>query len=208
MRSRIVALATAIALFVFLGARSRRPSAKIIPRSEVERLLPSRVGSFRVVSRTDYPAGYEWLAYRDGQGDAVDVVVDYGATAAHDSVGCFWARAQDPLQHHLATLKTANPGTSAVFDVAMFTGVRARARLVASTECRATGCKASLYSPVGWIWSSPDTFFVRKPKPPIPVAISITSPLPTNDGAALMRALKGFVGGLNLSAVRKLAATK
>jgi hypothetical protein len=208
VRGRVIALAAAVSLLVFLGARERRRSPTKFARSVVLHLLPLRFGSFRVASAIDDPMGYEWLTYRDRHGTAVDVVVNYGARDAHDSITCFWARAEYPSWQRLVALDTAIPGRSAVFDVAIFTGIKATRRLVASTDCRANGCTERLDRPGRWIWPSLDSFLIEKVSLPIPVAITFLSPLATNDDNALLQRLKNFVGGLDLSEVCKLAATK
>jgi hypothetical protein len=207
VRAKVIALSMAIAGLVFFGARMPRHSREIIPAAEVLRLLPSEVGSFRIVSRDD-PGDYEWLTYRNGSGDTVDVVVSYGLQHPHDSIACFWTRAQDPTWRRLLTLETANSDSSAVFDVAVFTDTRATARLVASTECWADGCKESLLAPgVGWVWPSL-RMLVGKVGSPIPVAITLVSALGTNDHPALVHALESFVGMLDLSGVYELAASR
>lgn len=208
MRGRVIALAAAVSVLVFLGARERRRSPVKFPRSVVSHLLPSRSGSFRVASEINDPRGYEWLIYRDRHGTAVDVVVNYSAQAAHNSITCFWARAEYPSWQRLIAIGTAPPGRSAVFDVAIFTGIKATKRLVASTDCRADGCTERLDTPGRWIWPSLDSLLIGKASLPIPVAITFLSSLPTNDDGALLQRLKNFVGGLDLSEVCKLAATK
>jgi hypothetical protein len=205
---KIIALAAAITALVFFGARVPHPSPEIVPKAEVLRLFPSDVGSFRIVSRSDDPGGYEWLTYRNRSDEAVDLVVNYGSQGPHDSIVCYWTRGQDPSWQRLLALKTADSDSSAVFDVAVFTDTGATARLVASTECWADGCKESLYAPgVGWVWPSLN-MLVGQVKPPIPVAITIASALRTNDHSTLLQALKTFVGMLDLSSVRQLVASR
>jgi hypothetical protein len=206
VRRKVIALAAAIAAIVFFGTRMPRLSSGIVPSAEVLRLFPPDIGSFHIVSRSDHSEGYEWLTYRNKSGDTVDLVVNYGSRGPHDSIGCYWARAQDPSWQRLLALKTASSDSSVVFDVAVFTDTGATARLVAATECWADGCKESLYAPgVGWVWPSLNRLVGDAP---IPVAITIASALRTNDHSGLLQALKSFVGMLDLSGVRQLAASR
>jgi hypothetical protein len=205
VRRKVIALAAAIAAVVFFAARMPRLSSQVVPNAGVLRLFPPDIGSFHIVSRSDHSEGYEWLTYRNKSEVTVDLLVNYGLRGPHDAIACYWARAQDPSWQRLLALKTASSDSSAVFDVAVFTDRGATARLVAATECWADGCKESLYPDVRWVWPSLNRLGV---KAPIPVAITIASALPTNDHSALLQGLKSFVGMLDLSGVRELAASR
>jgi hypothetical protein len=92
-----------------------------------------------MVTRRDYrPDAYGWGTYRDSHGDTVDLLVNYGSPVPHDSIHCFWLRAQDASWHQLVALKALN-STTAVFDVAIFMDAEATPLLVASTSAGRMG---------------------------------------------------------------------
>jgi hypothetical protein len=211
VRNRVAALAAALIVLAFLGTRAQGPSDKADDRATIKRIFPTYVESFRLTSRRDDPDAYEWFTYGDAggdTGDTIDVLVNYGALAPHDSISCYWARAQDASWRRLVTLATATAGVSVVFDVAVFTDARATMRLVASTECWEDGCRESMYEPArGWFWPRLD-ILRGKAKTPIPVAITIASPRPMSNGVDLLQSLKNFVGILDLSKLCELSAAR
>jgi hypothetical protein len=202
MRTRAIAIAVLLIIVVWVGRRDDMEGRMSVEKREAPFVVSLDNGRFSPVSRRDQQGEYEWIVYHDNYtGSLVDLLINYGATQRHNSIGCSWLSGEFPSWHQLVSVKDHRSST-AVFDVAIFP--EATGRLEASTECWASGCTEEPFTPVrGWIWRP-----LVVEKPPVPVAIGIQSATFGDDSTALLGILKTFLGTLDLAPVLKSAAIR
>jgi hypothetical protein len=209
VKNRCLALSAALGVLVLLGLRVSRAEPQLVSRTDALRSFRSDLGLFKKIAEgSDEPDAYELNTYQDSHGYKVDLLISNGVRGPHDSIACYWLRGQKPQWHRLMSIETLISESRAIFDVAIFADRKATPRLVASTECWTDGCREELYRPVtGWIWPSMD-IVLGKAKAPVPVAISITSSVSRHDKSDLIAELKSFVATVDLTDIRKVAATR
>jgi hypothetical protein len=182
-----------------------------MPEIKVAELFPATLGRFHRSeiwsTELDNSAREEAARYIGLAGEpAIDFSVIFDSRDEHNALACYITRGERLTHQWAQSMPTAN--SPAIFDLGVLDTPEG-VRMVASSQCRASGC--SRLKPGGWLGAM-STFASSRKEAPIPIAI-VTSPVAIDKNqettmSGIEAALGQFVRQIDGALMQKLARSQ